>query len=138
MTPVLLDAGPMVALFDPKSRANAHYRDLLADQDLKLRPYTTWPCVVEACHFLSAPRRWALLYWISEGGAMVFPFDPLQLQEMLPAMQRYTELPRSEMDFADATLLWLAEDTGVRDILTLDVRDFSRYRLDNGKAFNIL
>ena len=38
------------------------------------------------------------------------------------------------MDFADASLLWVAEQTGITDILTIDLRDFSAYRLQNGKA----
>ena len=42
------------------------------------------------------------------------------------------------MDLADASLVWLAADTGVTTIMTLDVRDFSRYRLPDGRAFEIL
>ena len=53
-------------------------------------------------------------------------------------MLRYTQVPRSEMDFADASLYWLAAETDVSAILTLDVRDFSRYRLPDGSAFEIL
>ena len=54
------------------------------------------------------------------------------------ASHRYTESPRTEMDLADASLLWLASDTGINRIMTLDVRDFSRYRLPDGRAFEIL
>jgi predicted nucleic acid-binding protein len=32
------------------------------------------------------------------------------------------------MDLADASLYWLAAETGVTEILTVDVADFSRYR----------
>jgi predicted nucleic acid-binding protein len=34
------------------------------------------------------------------------------------------------MDFADASLVWAAEQTGVREILTTD-RDFEIYRTRN-------
>ena len=57
---------------------------------------------------------------------------------MVPVMLRYTDRPRSEMDFADATLGWLADDTGVLRVMTTDVRDFSRYRLPDGRVFEIL
>ena len=57
---------------------------------------------------------------------------------MVPVMLRYTDRPRSEMDFADATLVWLADDTGVLSVMTTDVRDFSRYRLPDGRVFEIL
>jgi uncharacterized protein len=42
------------------------------------------------------------------------------------------------MDFADATLLWLAHETGIREIMTLDVKDFARYRLPDGDALTLL
>jgi predicted nucleic acid-binding protein len=44
----------------------------------------------------------------------------------------------AEMDFADASLYWLAAETGLTEILTVDVSDFSRYRLPRGKAFTLL
>jgi uncharacterized protein len=134
----LLDAGPLVALFDPASQAHEHYLELLATPSQPLRLHTTWPCVTEAAYFLSAPRRWAMLNWIADGGAMVFPFDPADLLTMLPLMQRYTEPPRTDMDFADASLLWVAIETGVRAVLTIDVRDFHRYRMPDGRCFEIL
>lgn len=37
-------------------------------------------------------------------------------------------------DLADASLLWVAEQTGVCGILTIDLRDFGAYRLPGGKA----
>ena len=43
------------------------------------------------------------------------------------------------MDLADASLVWLADRTGVNDILTLDERDFGVYRLTGGQRFrNVL
>jgi predicted nucleic acid-binding protein len=53
-------------------------------------------------------------------------------------MRRYTETPKTRMDLADASLVWLAADSGVTQIMTMDVRDFSRYRLPDGRAFEIL
>lgn len=50
-------------------------------------------------------------------------------------MERYADLP---MDLADASLVWLAEQTGIRDIATFDERDFTIYRLAGGKQFNNL
>jgi uncharacterized protein len=51
---------------------------------------------------------------------------------------QYTQSPRTEMDFADASLYWAAIETGVTTILTLDVRDFSRYRLPDGRGFEVI
>jgi len=43
-----------------------------------------------------------------------------------------------EIDLADASLYWLAIKTSITDIMTVDVADFSRYRLPDGKAFMLL
>jgi hypothetical protein len=53
-------------------------------------------------------------------------------------MRRYSERGKREMDLADASLYWLAAETGLTEILTVDVSDFSRYRLPRGKAFTLL
>ena len=43
-----------------------------------------------------------------------------------------------KIDFADAALVWLANHTGMRDILTVDQADFSVYRLKGGKRFALV
>src|SRR5579871_6327471 len=89
-----------------------------------LRLLTTWPCLVEAAYLLDAPHRFDMLQWIELGGAQVYPFEAHHLRAMIGWMQRYTERGKREMDFADASLYWLATETGVREILTIDVADF--------------
>ena len=79
-----------------------------------------------------------LLRWLGAGAIAVYPFAQDELSDFADLMHRYTQAPRSEMDLADASLVWLAEQTGVTRIMTLDVRDFSRYRLADGRAFEIL
>ncbi len=133
----LLDAGPLVALFDRSEPSHRHYDSLLADHTNPLRLYTTWPCIVEASHLLDPLLRLQMLKWVSIGGVQVFPFDTNDLTAMTGWMHRYTEPRKTEMDFADASLYWLASETGVKAILTIDVKDFSRYRLPDGGAFEI-
>ena len=50
-------------------------------------------------------------------------------------MERYADLP---MDFADASLVALAEETGVRRVFTLDRRGFLTYRIGSKKTFTIV
>ncbi len=59
------------------------------------------------------------------------PEDWLRMQDL---MSTYEDLP---MDFADATLVVLAERHGLNSVLTLD-RDFLIYRKRDGSAFTIL
>jgi hypothetical protein len=135
----LVDAGPLVAVFGHEEPHASRYRALFAKAATELWSLaTTWPCVVEASHMLDAPQRFTLLRWIGAGALPVFPFSVEQLDPMLDLIRRYTQSPRTEMDLADASLVWLAADTGVTTIMTLDVRDFSRYRLPDGRSFEIL
>ena len=79
-----------------------------------------------------------MLTWIGAGAVSVYPFSQESLGEMVALRMQYTDEPKVRMDLADASLVWLAADTGVTQIMTLDVRDFSRYRLPDGRAFDIL
>lgn len=139
MRNVLIDAGPLIALFAPDDAHHGRYDRLIADLAREgLRLVTTWPCVVEASYILDAPLRFELLEWIERGGAQVFPFDASHLGVMLPWMRRYSEKYKRDMDLADASLLWLAHETDLREIMTVDVKDFARYRLPDGDALEVL
>jgi len=139
MAAVLVDAGPMVAVFGAHQPRAADYLDLFKKAaDLNWSLSTTWPCVVEASYLLSPPQRYTFLRWVGAGALAVFPFQQEALDDFVALMQRCTEAPRTEMDLADASLVWLASDTGVTTIMTTDVRDFSRYRLLDGRGFDIL
>jgi predicted nucleic acid-binding protein len=59
------------------------------------------------------------------------PHDTLGAAEL---MHKYRDTP---MDFADATLVLLADRAGTTDILTLDRRGFSTYRTGKGRAFRL-
>ena len=139
MSAALVDAGPLVAAFGANQPQEKRYQGLFklaADELWSLA--TTWPCVVEASYLLEQPQRYAMLRWVAAGAISVFPFAQESVEAMVELMRKYTEPPRSEMDFADASLVWLATDTGVNRIMTMDERDFSRYRLPDGRGFEIL
>jgi predicted nucleic acid-binding protein len=64
--------------------------------------------------------------------------DVEQPAEVLAAallMRKYADTP---MDFADATLVALAEQLDVADILTLDRRGFRTYRTSTGRRFRLV
>jgi uncharacterized protein len=135
----LVDTSAMVAVFGARQRGSEHYEQLFAvAAEERWQLVTTWPCLTEASYIVGAKQRFGLLRWVAAGGLSVFPFGQEALDPMVEMMRRYTSAPRSEMDLADASLVWLALDTGVTRIMTLDVRDFSRYRLPDGRAFEIL
>lgn len=139
MRNVLIDAGPLIALFAVDDKHHIRFDRLVNELSAGgLRLLTTWPCVVEASYLLGVPHRFEMLNWIELGGALVYPFDPHHLGDIIAWMRRYTEPGKREMDFADASLYWLAVETGITEILTVDTTDFTRYRLPDGSTFSLL
>jgi predicted nucleic acid-binding protein len=135
----LIDSGPLIALFAVDDHHHARFDTIVKELSVGgLRLITTWPCIVEASYLLEIPQRFEMLKWIELGGAVVYPIEPEHLGDIARWMRRYSESGKREMDLADASLYWLAAETGVTEILTVDVADFSRYRLPRGKAFTLL
>jgi uncharacterized protein len=126
---VLVDAGPLIALAD---RSDKHHRRMTAFlRRYKGRLLTTWPVLAETCHFLPERTQIELLRWADAGGLGVVDLHESALTALADWKEKYLDLP---MDLADASLIWVAQQTGVLEILTIDLRDFSVYRLPNGKA----
>ena len=139
MQSILVDAGPLIALFSITDKHHQKYDGLvktLSEDGLRL--LTTWPCIVEASYLLEPPSIYQLLAWIELGGVIVYPFSTDNLGIIVESMKTYTETGKREMNFADSTLYWLASETGITNIMTVDERDFLRYRLPNGSHFTIL
>lgn len=140
MASALIDTGALVAVFGAEEPdVTPRYLRLFEQASREHWSLsTTWPCVVEASYLVPPPQRYTLLRWVGGGGVNVFPFAQEALEDFVALMDRYTQQPRTVMDLADASLVWLAEETGVTRIMTTDRRDFSRYRLADGRAFEIL
>ena len=139
MKSVLLDSGPLIALFAVDDKHHRRFDDRIGSLSRDgLRLLTTWACIVEASYLLDAPQRYEMLQCIELGGALVYPFEPYHLGDMIKWMRQYSKKTRREMDLADASLYWLAIETSVTSILTTDVADFSRYRLPDGQRFDLL
>lgn len=91
--------------------------------------------IVETCFFLDARAKALLLEWIHEGSLSVLEVPVPAYPDLAATMRKYAE---RKVDFADAALVWLAEESGIRDILTVDRRDFSTFRLRGGKRFQLV
>lgn len=139
MRAALVDAGAMIALFDDADdfyeRYTGIFKELLSR---RVQLVTTWPCVTEASYSLAPKNHLALLDWLQGGAVSVQNFSAVELKSMLGWMAQYTERSKTIMDFADATLYWLAIELRTNLVLSVDRRDFSRYRLPDGQSFEIL
>lgn len=139
MRAALVDAGAMIALFDLADEFYERYTGIFKELlSRRVQLVTTWPCVTEASYSLAPQNHLALLEWLQGGAVSVQNFSAAELQPMVGWMEQYTERGKTIMDFADATLYWLAIDLKTNLVLTVDSRDFSRYRLPDGQAFEIL
>lgn len=93
---------------------------------------TTWLVATEAWHLLSVPARLGFMRWIVAGGAAVFDLGTDGGAKMLALLEKYRDRP---MDVADASLVVLAERSGVSEILTIDRADFDVYQFSRGRRF---
>jgi predicted nucleic acid-binding protein len=127
---VIADTGPLVALFARRDRDHLRVTRFLRENPCLL--ITSWLVVTEAWHLLSDQGRLALMRWIVAGGAAVLDFGENGAKAMLALLEKYRDRP---MDVADASLVVLAERTGVNEILTIDRTDFDVYRLSKSRRF---
>jgi predicted nucleic acid-binding protein len=70
--------------------------------------------------------------WALNGGVVVLDLGADALAELDRLLRQYRDRP---MDLADASLVLLAEHTGLTEILTIDRADFDIYRLADGRSF---
>ncbi len=126
---ILLDTGPIVALFD---RADDSHRPCVEVLKSIVEPLgTTVPVLTEAFHLLSPGSVGAanLIHFIADGGLTLWFLDPETMERAFELMQQYADHP---MDLADASLVAMAEAENLHKVFTIDRRDFAAYRIKRG------
>lgn len=126
---ILLDTGPLVALFDPRDGQHGPCKRVL--KSLREALFTTVPVLTEAFHILDPESQGSvrLRDFILRGGTSVWFMDQAALDRAFELMTQYADQP---MDLADASLIAAAETLQTRRIFTLDRTDFSVYRVRRG------
>jgi len=128
---IIADTGPLVALFHARDEHHEAAKAVLQSNPAAL--VSTWPVVTEACHFLGRDGRRALLTFIRRGALRLEALSVEDVPDLDELLERY-----HRMDFADATLVLIAEKTGITEIFTIDRRDFEAYRTRSGRRFRLL
>jgi predicted nucleic acid-binding protein len=131
---ILVDAGPVIALFDSDDAHHTAMKDL--HRDAVGRLITTWPVVTEASHMLDfhARAQRDLYRWVAAGGVAVHDVPQDALEWIIELVEKYGDRP---MDLADATLVVAAETLGIREIVSID-RDFDIDPIDGRTGFEYL
>lgn len=126
---ILVDTGPLVALFDPEETEHSRCRETLRGITEPLG--TTLATLTEAFHILSPDSIGSdrLREFVLQDGLQVLPLERRTLERSFELMEQYRDHP---MDLADASLVAVAEALPTRKIFTLDRNDFSSYRVRRG------
>ena len=129
---VLVDTGLLVALFD---QLDAHHEAVarwMAGNTAAL--LTVAPVLTEASFFLPARLRSSLARLAATGVLQLHQPDADGCARIAQLFVKYAD---QNPDWADLELVWLAEATGTTRIATLDVADFSVYRIHGRKRFEL-
>ena len=132
MERLIADAGFLVAAgrrSDPRHSGAVAFSAKFAG-----RLVTTSAVSVETCHFVTADARIKLLNSVGPRLAVV-EVPVLSYPDLASTIGKYSD---RKVDFSDASLVWLAELSGLWQILTVDVSDFSTFRLSSGKRFELI
>lgn len=130
------DAGPLIALVD-KGEPD-HDACVACLPNLSGPMVTTWPAFAEAMYLLGEAGGWraqeSLWSMLLQSDLEIAFQGPDDYERMRVLMHKYRDHP---MDLADASLVRLAEERSLRDIFTLDERDFRTYRIRGRQKFRI-
>lgn len=120
----LIDAGPLIALFDRDDKFHIPVKDFLKEYDGRL--YTTWPVITEVLHMLdfNVNTQMNFLRWIKRGALNVKQFSTEDISRIIELSEKYSDVP---MDFADASLIIISEVENIKKIISID-SDFYIYR----------
>lgn len=129
MPSTLVDAGPLIALFDKSDQYHKRAVDFLKKSQYSL--ISTWPVITEATHMLDFSVRAQInfLQWINRGGLHIFDLEFAHLIRIIALSEKFKDVP---MDLADATLIVTSEARGIHSIATID-SDFYVYRTIRNK-----
>jgi len=132
---LLIDSGPLIALFDRSDRYHIKTKEFL--KNFKGKLLTSWAVITEVFHILDFNLNVQIdfLKWVEIGGVKLYNIEQNDLEDIITLMQNYTNVP---MDLADATLMYIAHKENIKKIASID-SDFDIYRtLKSGFLENVL
>jgi hypothetical protein len=131
----ILDTGPWVALIDRSESRHTECVRWLKNFSGTL--YSTEAVLTEVLYILnfSITAQCVALDFVLESVVEIVPSSAESLNKTKNLMKKYADLP---MDFADATIVCLAAETGMQNIVTFDRKDFAIYKLPKKKGFTII
>jgi predicted nucleic acid-binding protein len=135
MAGALVDTSALYAFLDINEPL--HEPCTLAFAEAPLPLVTTTAVLTELFHLVLKRKRDQRAAWrmLRNGRVQLRSMEQADLLGLETLMARYADRP---MDFADATLVHVAEREGLKTILTIDHDDFETYRIGRNAKFRIL
>jgi len=134
---ILTDTGPLVAALDAGD--DAHEVCVAAMGRVSGPLVITWPVLTEAMYLLGeragVAAQLRLGAMIEHGGVRLVELGQADLVRAVGLMKQYADTP---MDFADASLVVVAERDRLPTVLTFDRRGFETYRVKAGRGHRAL
>ena len=131
----LIDTGALLALLDEGD--DWHARCATAFAKMRLPLATSAAVLAELFHLLGPNPRDTGNAWgfLRSGAVVLLPVTDEDMPDLERLMKRYADRP---MDFADATLVRLAERESLSTIFTVDHDDFDTYRIKGRTRFRVV
>ncbi len=122
---ILIDAGPLIALFDKDDNYHSKIKKFLKGK--KFKYITTNAVITEVIYMLNFSIEAQIYFfeWIMKEGVLLQEIQQNDIGRIVELTKKYRDRP---MDYADATLVVAAEKTGIKQIISID-SDFEIYRL---------
>ena len=136
----VIDAGPLIAIFNNRDAYHSQIRESIKTFRSQYgRLTTTWPVVSEAVYMLhvyaSLKAQSGLLQWIVDGYLEIFELQREHVERILILQEKYAN---SSMQFADGSLVVVAEEMKTNNIFSSDFQDFAIYRIFQKQPFQNL
>jgi predicted nucleic acid-binding protein len=131
----LIDTGAILAMLDDRDPWSGICRETF--QSLRLPLLTSQAVLTELFHLVGSDRREMEGAWgfVRSGALRLAEIQDSELPEIHALMSRYWD---RSMDFADATLVYLAKRESLSTIFTVDHADFETYRIEGRRRFRVL
>ena len=131
----LIDTGALLALLDRTD--NWHRACVEALQKLRLPLATSEAVLTELFHLIGDSTYEMEAAWrlVRSGAVVLLPIEHAELDAVHALMSRYADRP---VDFADATLVYLAKREGLSTVFTVDHADFETYRIEGRRRFRVV
>jgi len=129
----LVDTGAILAILDRDDRW--HSACVAAYQNLRAPLLTSEAILTELFHLVDRHEIERAWRFVRSGAVTVGAIMDDDLSALNGLMLKYRDRP---MDFADATLVHLAQREAIHVIFTIDHDDFETYRIEGRKKFRIV